>query len=89
VYFYNMINETLQLIDKVNEALESIRPFLISDGGDIELIEITDDNIARVKLLGACGSCNMSAMTMKAGVEEAIKRMAPEITAVETVALDI
>jgi Fe-S cluster biogenesis protein NfuA len=84
-----MITNAIQLIDKVNDALTSIRPFLIADGGDIELIEITDNNVARVKLLGACGSCNMSAMTMKAGVEEAIMRMAPEITAVEAVAIEI
>ena len=84
-----MITDAIQLIDKVNDALTSIRPFLIADGGDIELIEITDSNVARVKLLGACGSCNMSAMTMKAGVEETIMRMAPEITAVEAVAIEI
>ncbi|MEQ1734475.1 MAG: NifU family protein [Bacteroidia bacterium] len=84
-----MITNAIQLIDKVNDALTSIRPFLIADGGDIELIEITDNNVARVKLLGACGSCNMSAMTMKAGVEETIMRMAPEITAVEAVAIEI
>ncbi|MBC7411926.1 MAG: NifU family protein [Bacteroidia bacterium] len=84
-----MITNAIQLIDKVNDALTSIRPFLIADGGDIELIEITDSNVARVKLLGACGSCNMSAMTMKAGVEETIMRMAPEITAVEAVAIEI
>ncbi len=84
-----MINQQIQLIDKVSDALESIRPFLISDGGDIELIEITEANVVRVRLLGACGSCNMSAMTMRAGVEETIKRMAPEITAVEAIGIEI
>ncbi|MCB9360482.1 MAG: NifU family protein [Flavobacteriales bacterium] len=71
-----------EIIDKVNNALEQIRPFLIDDGGDIELIEITDDLTVKVKLLGACKSCSMSAMTLKGGVEESIKRVIPELKAV-------
>jgi Fe-S cluster biogenesis protein NfuA len=73
------------LITRVTQAINEIRPFLVADGGDIELVEITDGKIARVKLLGACKSCSMSAMTIKAGVEESIKKAAPEITAVESV----
>lgn len=68
-----------EIIDKVNVALEQIRPFLIDDGGDIELIEITDDLTVKVKLLGACKSCSMSAMTLKGGVEESIKKVIPEL----------
>jgi len=72
---------------KIEEALESLRPFLKADGGDMELVEITDEGIVRVKLLGACSDCSMSLMTLKAGVEQAIKRVAPEIIAVEAVEL--
>lgn len=79
--------ETLEdkyLIEKIEEAINQLRPFLEADGGDIKLLRV-DDNIAKVKLLGACQTCNMSAMTLKAGVEEAIKKVAPEIVAVEAV----
>lgn len=71
-----------EIIEKVNVALEQIRPFLIDDGGDIELIEVTDDLTVKVKLLGACKSCSMSAMTLKGGVEESIKKVIPELKAV-------
>ena len=71
-----------ELHDKVELALNNIRPFLQSDGGDIELVEITDDLIAKVKLVGACESCKMSASTMKAGVESTIKNFVPEIVSV-------
>ena len=71
-----------ETIEKINVALEQIRPFLNDDGGDIELIELTDDNIVKVKFLGACSDCSMSAMTLKGGVEEAIKKGVPEIQAV-------
>lgn len=71
------------LYSKVQAALDSIRPYLIADGGNVEIIEITDDNRLKLNLLGACKSCNMSAMTFKAGVEEAIRREVPEIISVE------
>ncbi len=71
------------LTDRVIESLKEIRPYLEADGGDISLVEITDDLKAIVKLHGACIDCNMSHMTMKAGVEEVIKRTVPEIVAVE------
>ena len=73
------------MIERVEEALEKIRPFLLADGGDVKVLEITDDGVVRLELLGACGTCPMSPMTMKAGVEEAIKREIPEITGVEAV----
>ncbi|MCE7990825.1 MAG: NifU family protein [Roseivirga sp.] len=73
------------MIEQVEAALEKIRPFLIADGGDVKVLEVTDDFIVRLELLGACGTCPMSPMTMKAGVEEAIKREIPEITGVEAV----
>ncbi|CAM3468481.1 NifU family protein [Aquirufa ecclesiirivi] len=75
--------ENHPLYSKVQAALDSIRPYLIADGGNVEIIEITEDNRLKLNLLGACKSCNMSAMTFKAGVEEAIRREVPEIISVE------
>ena len=72
----------LEIIEKVNLALTDIRPYLKDDGGDIELIEVTPDLTVKVKCLGACQSCNMSAMTLKGGVEEAIKKAIPSVRAV-------
>ncbi len=72
----------VDLKSKVEEALEQIRPYLIKDGGNVSLIEITDDKIVRLELLGACKLCSMSSMTMKACIEESIKRSAPEIMGV-------
>jgi len=73
------------MIEKITSALEQIRPYLKTDGGDIELLEVTPENVVKVKLLGACSSCSMSEMTMKAGVEEAIKKVAPEVVRVESI----
>lgn len=70
--------------ERVEMAIEQIKPFLAEDGGDIELVEITGDT-AKVRLLGACSSCSMSPMTLKAGVEEAIRKAAPEIKLVTAV----
>ena len=69
---------------QVKDAIESIRPRLMADGGDIELVSIEDGNV-KVKLTGACGSCPMSSMTMIFGVEEAIKAAAPEVKSVISV----
>jgi Fe-S cluster biogenesis protein NfuA len=75
-----MIKE--EAIEKIHIALEQIRPFLKDDGGDIEFVELTNDNIVKVKFLGACSDCSMSAMTLKGGVEDAIKKYVPEVKAV-------
>lgn len=72
---------------KIEEALDQIRPYLESDGGNVSLIEITDDLNVKLELLGACKTCNMSAMTMKAGIEEVIRRAVPEIKSVEAINL--
>ena len=69
-------------MDKVEEAIQQLRPFLEADGGDIKLLRI-EDQVAKVKLLGACHDCSMSAMTLKAGVEEAVKKAVPAIQKVE------
>ncbi|MBX7224595.1 MAG: NifU family protein [Chitinophagales bacterium] len=71
---------------KVETALESIRPFLAADGGDIELVDISDEGVVQVRLKGACETCPMSFSTMKAGVESTVKNSVPEIIAV--VAID-
>jgi Fe-S cluster biogenesis protein NfuA len=63
---------------KIEEALNSIRPFLKADGGDVELVSVEND-IVRLKLLGACSSCEISHITMKAGIEESIRRIYPEV----------
>jgi Fe-S cluster biogenesis protein NfuA len=68
-----------EIYEKVEKALDDIRPFLIADGGNIELVHISDDFIVEVKLLGACESCKMSESTMKAGVESTIKSAVPEV----------
>ena len=70
--------------EQVEKALENIRPSLQADGGDIKLINI-EDGVVKVSLTGACSGCPMSAMTMKFGVEKAIKEMVPEIKEVITV----
>jgi len=70
---------------EILKALDNIRPFLQADSGDVELIEITDDGIVKVKLTGACGVCPMSIMTLRAGIERALLREVPEIRRVESV----
>jgi Fe-S cluster biogenesis protein NfuA len=82
-------NLNSNLIQKVEEALSQIRPFLEADGGNVSLVEITNDYTAKVKLHGSCISCSMSHMTMKAGIEEAIKRAVPEIISVVPVNLPL
>ncbi len=74
-----------QLIELVKVSIEQLRPFLHDDGGDMELIDITEEGIVRVKLLGTCSSCSMSVMTLKAGLEEALLKVAPEIKGVISV----
>ena len=66
-------------MSKIEVALEEIRPFLEADGGDINFIELTDNWVVKVKLVGACSSCNISMMTLKNGVEMAVKRAVPEV----------
>jgi Fe-S cluster biogenesis protein NfuA len=74
-----------ELKARIEAALESLRPFLKADGGDVNLLEITDDKVVRIEFLGACKSCSMNVMTFKAGIEEAIRKAAPEVTSVEAV----
>ncbi|MGD0583196.1 MAG: NifU family protein [Bacteroidales bacterium] len=71
--------------ERVINALERVRPYLQSDGGDISLVEITEDNTVRVKLQGACHGCPYSIQTLKAGVEQALLKEVPEIKQVVSV----
>jgi len=71
-----------ELTQKVEEALEEIRPFLQSDGGDITLLSIDDGKTVRVQLEGACVGCSVNQMTLKSGVEMTIKKHAPQIESV-------
>ncbi|WP_207421832.1 NifU family protein [Desertivirga brevis] len=77
----------MDLLQRVEGALDTIRPYLEADGGNVSVEEITPENVVRLRLLGACGSCPMSIMTMKAGIEQAIKKAVPEVSAVEAVNL--
>lgn len=76
-----------QLISKIERALDSMRPYLAADGGNVRILEVTDDKTVRLELVGSCGTCPMSAMTFKGGLEEAILKAVPEITKVEAVNL--
>jgi len=71
--------------ERVQEALDVIRPQLQADGGDIELIDVTDDGVVKVRLVGACSGCPGAQMTLQLGVERAIRERIPEIKAVEAV----
>jgi len=73
------MTEIKSIKDRVVKALERIRPYLQSDGGDIELLEVTDEFSVKVKLTGACHGCPYSMQTLKAGVEQAIIKEVPEI----------
>ena len=68
-----------EIIKKIEHALGEIRPFLESDGGDIHFVELTDDWVVRVKLVGSCSTCDISMMTLKNGVEVAIKSAVPKV----------
>ncbi|HHU32490.1 MAG: NifU family protein [Zhaonellaceae bacterium] len=71
--------------ERVEAALNKIRPSLQADGGDVELVEVTEDNVVKVRLQGACGSCPMALLTLKNGVERVVKEEIPEIKEVVSV----
>ena len=70
---------------RIEDALDQIRPYLEADGGNVKVLEVTDDMVLKLELLGACGTCPMSTMTLKAGVEQSVLKAVPEIKAVEAV----
>jgi len=72
------------LLSRIEEALNTIRPYLDADGGDVEVVEINNGNHVVVKFTGNCAGCTMSSMTFRAGVEEAIRRLVPEVLSVSS-----
>ena len=79
------LNKDPQFLARIEGALEQLRPYLQADGGNVSLLGVTDDMVVKLKLLGACSSCSMSMMTLRAGIEQAILRAVPEISKVESV----
>jgi len=73
------------LKEKVEKALEAIRPALQADGGNVELVEVTEDGVVKLRLTGACGHCPMSTYTLKMGIEQNLKKIVPEVKSVEQV----
>ena len=73
------------MIERVQKAIEEIRPHLQADGGDVELVEVTEDNVVKVRLLGACVGCPMRQMTLTHGITQFLKKQVPEIKSVEAV----
>lgn len=74
-----------ELRDQIEEALDTIRPYLMADGGSVRLLNVTSDYVVELELLGACGSCPMSTMTLRAGIEQALKRSVPKVKRVEAI----
>jgi Fe-S cluster biogenesis protein NfuA len=72
-------NSNLTIETRINEALQTVRPYLQADGGDVELVSISDDMSVVIRLLGNCTACSMSDMTLKAGIEETLRRSIPEL----------
>jgi Fe-S cluster biogenesis protein NfuA len=78
--------QTEELAKRIEASLDSIRPYLEADGGNVKILEIKDE-VLKLEFVGACGNCPMSTMTFKAGVEEAIKKAVPEIKSIEVINL--
>ena len=76
-----------EFLTRIEAALDQIRPYLQADGGDVKVLEITPEMVLKLEMVGACGTCPMSTMTLKAGVEQAIKKAIPEIRSVEAINL--
>ena len=74
--------------ERVQEVIDEIRPMLQADGGDVELVEVSQDGVVKVRLIGACGGCPMSQMTLSRGIESRLKESVPEVTRVESVPLE-
>lgn len=80
-------DQSPDIYHRINDALDSIRPYLEADGGDVKVLEVMDDMVLKIELLGNCGTCAMSSMTLKAGVEDAVLNAIPEIKGVEAINL--
>jgi Fe-S cluster biogenesis protein NfuA len=77
--------ETMTLKERIEDALAKVRPALQADGGDVQLVDVDDEGLVKVQLMGACGGCPMSQMTLKMGIEKILKQSVPEVKAVESV----
>lgn len=77
----------MTLLERIEKALNQIRPYLEADGGNVRVVEITPDGILKLEFMGSCGSCPMSEMTFKAGIEATIRQEVPEIKAIQTINL--
>jgi len=77
--------EKEQLLQRIEEALDTVRPHLNVDGGDVELVDVTDDMQVKIRWMGMCESCSMSTMTLRAGIAEAIRGKIPEIMGVDAI----
>jgi Fe-S cluster biogenesis protein NfuA len=75
----------MTLKEKIEDALSQVRPALQADGGDVQLVDVDEEGLVKVKLMGACGGCPMSQMTLKMGIEKILKQNVPEVKAVESV----
>jgi len=75
----------IDVMKRAQAALDEIRPAIQMDGGDVELVDITDEGVVQVRMVGACGGCPMSMVTLQAGIERILKRKVPEVTGVEAV----
>ncbi len=78
-------SEKEKLLERIDAALEEVRPHLAVDGGDVEVVDLTDENIVQVKWLGTCQNCSMSVMTMKADIEQALRNGVPEVRGEEAI----
>lgn len=80
-------NEEVEMTirEKVQDALDKVRPSLQADGGDVQLVDVDDSGLVKVRLTGACGGCPMSQMTLKMGIEKILKQNVPEVTGVQSV----
>lgn len=76
-----------EITERIEAALDNIRPYLEADGGNVKILDLTKDHILKLEFVGNCGTCKMSTMTFKAGVEEAIKKNVPEVQSIEVVNL--
>lgn len=81
----SMLQDNIDVIAKIEKAIDGIRPYLEADGGDMTFVELTPENIVKMRLHGSCQSCSMSNMTLKAGIEQAIKSAVPQVVSVEAI----
>jgi Fe-S cluster biogenesis protein NfuA len=85
VILIGFAQQEVRMREQIEQALDKIRPALERDGGGVELVDVEEDGVVRVRLTGACGGCPMSQMTLKQGVERIVKQLVPEVKAVESV----